>query len=95
MSSDSHTRSSEIPPSFAIEAKEPTGGLAPAYFEAISMGLLENLPSLQSKSAEAVRECVTEAIQTSDFVEVTGPGANSKWKLRKRIELISEALASL
>jgi len=74
---------------------EPTGGLAPAYFEAISMGLLRNVDRLSERSSGVVRECVTNVIQGEAFRDVTGPGANNQWKLNERIRLIEAALAEL
>ena len=73
----------------------PTGGLAPAYFEAIAIGLQRNVDTLSVKSPEAVRQSVTNTIQSQEFGTVTGPGANSTWKLHKRIELVANALAEL
>ena len=39
-------------------------------------------------------EKVTELVQTEAFRAVTGPGANSKEKLRIRIQLATDALLS-
>jgi len=70
----------------------PIGSLAPAYYEAITMGSLNTIDDSERKTAQALRKAVTDAIQTDAFREVTGPGANSKEKLRKRIEILTEAL---
>ncbi|MFH1008957.1 MAG: DUF262 domain-containing protein [Candidatus Latescibacterota bacterium] len=73
----------------------PLGGLAPAYYEAVSIGTLNSLAHVRSKPAEAVRNAVIETVQSEDFRSATGPGANSKHKLGTRIRLICEAFGRL
>ena len=73
----------------------PIGSLAPAYFEAISMAFANTIDASESKDASALRNAVTNAIQSEEFRAVTGPGANSKDKLRKRIEIITQALRAV
>jgi hypothetical protein len=70
----------------------PVGALPPAYFEAITMGINDNLEQLHGKSAAALRAGITNLIQSDPFRLVTGPGANSKEKLRARIRLAGETL---
>jgi hypothetical protein len=70
----------------------PVGALPPAYFEAIAMGINDNLEKVQGKSAVALRAGITSLIQSEPFRLVTGPGANSKEKLRARIRLAGETL---
>ncbi|MCL1532388.1 DUF262 domain-containing protein [Xanthomonas nasturtii] len=68
----------------------PIGGLAPAYFEAIAIGTYEaysnNLIDMKIK----YKDKIVETVQSKEFREVTGPGANSKSKLETRIRLINE-----
>lgn len=71
----------------------PLGSLAPAYFEAITMGILATADRIESREPAELRAAVTRAIQTDAFRDVTGPGANSKAKLRARIDLVTQALA--
>jgi len=71
---------------------EPVGSLAPAYFEAIAMALVKTIDESEQKNATSLRMAVTKAIQSDEFRAVTGPGANSKEKLRRRVEIIKEAL---
>ena len=73
----------------------PLGGLAPAYYEAVSIGTLNSLAQIRNKPPEAVRNAVIQTVQSEDFRSATGPGANSKEKLRTRIRLIGEAFARL
>ncbi|MHB9098107.1 MAG: GmrSD restriction endonuclease domain-containing protein [Syntrophales bacterium] len=73
----------------------PVGGLAPAYYEAVSIGTLNSIAHIRSKSADAVRGAVIQTVQSDDFRAVTGPGANSKEKLRRRVGLVTEAFARL
>lgn len=70
----------------------PIGGLAPAYFEGISIGCLLALPDLNAKSPPAIRRAITALVQGDAFRSVTGPGANSKTKLETRIQLAVDAV---
>lgn len=73
----------------------PLGGLAPAYYEAVSIGIFNSLPNLRNKPTDTVRNAVIQTVQSEDFRRVTGPGANSREKLRTRIRLIEETLARI
>ena len=73
----------------------PVGGLAPAYFEAVSIGVLQAMPHVRGLSKTRVRDCVIDTVQSEAFRGYTGPGANSKEKLRGRISTIKEALERL
>jgi len=70
------------------------GGLAPAYFESISIGCLLSIGDMQAKSAERLRNAITALVQSEAFRAVTGPGANSKTKLETRIQLAAEAIGN-
>jgi len=66
------------------------GRLAPAYFEAVVGGALSNIDAIAKKSPEALKRALAVLLESSDFREVTGPGANTIEKLGKRIQLVSE-----
>jgi hypothetical protein len=70
------------------------GGLAPAYFESISIGCLLTIDDMRAKSAERLRNAITALVQSEAFRAVTGPGANSKTKLELRIQLAAEAIGN-
>jgi hypothetical protein len=70
----------------------PLGGLAPAYFEAVSIASLNTLKHIQGRPAKVVKRAIVDAVQTAAFRRVTGPGANSKEKLKARIRVIQDAL---
>lgn len=72
---------------------DPVGSLPPAYFEAIAIGVHAAYDSIQNTPKASLRTAVTELVQSDTFRNVTGPGANSKEKMRARIQLASEALA--
>lgn len=72
--------------------ENPTGSLPPAYFEAIAIGIQSTYDQIQNKSAASLREKITALVQTDAFRAVTGPGANSKEKLKTRIQLAATAL---
>jgi len=70
----------------------PTGSLPPAYFEAISVAIHKTYNQIENTSADSLRAAITDLVQSTEFRAVTGPGANSKEKLRTRIELASRNL---
>lgn len=69
----------------------PMGGVAPAYFEAVTMAAVMNLDALKAKSPERAVEQLAAAVESADFRAVTGPGANSLPKLQRRIQIVSDA----
>lgn len=71
----------------------PIGGVAPAYFEAVSIGALNSLESLKSKTAENAKKILAETVASESFRDVTGPGANSLPKLERRIEILTQAFS--
>lgn len=70
----------------------PTGALPPAYFEAIAIGVHDNFEQIKAKSRDSLRASITALVQSEPFRLVTGPGANSKEKLKTRIQLAADAL---
>lgn len=72
----------------------PLGSLPPAYFEAIAIGLSNSLATATEKSPDSLRSAVTQLVESPEFRAVTGPGANSKEKLNRRIRLVSDAIES-
>jgi hypothetical protein len=75
-----------------FRGQSPIGGLAPAYFEAISIGCIEQINQLRRKNGERIRAAITKMVQSEEFRGVTGPGSNSKTKLDGRIELAAKAI---
>lgn len=69
-----------------------TGSLPPAYFEGIAIGIYSNFAQIEGKSADSLRTNMTQLVQSEPFRSVTGPGANSKEKLKTRIQLAGAAL---
>jgi len=72
---------------------KPVGGVAPAYFEAVTMAAHNQLSGLASKSTDDAVVALAAAVESSEFRSVTGPGANSLPKLERRIEIVSDAFA--
>jgi hypothetical protein len=72
--------------------KEPVGSLPPAYFEAISIGILNTRDIIREKDPDALRNAITQLVQSENFRSVTGPGANSREKLENRIALATAAM---
>jgi|SRR5208283_3594883 len=73
----------------------PIGALAPAYFEAVTIGTLQSLEKARRVDHEKIRAAIIECVQSDEFRSFTGPGANSREKLEGRIATISSALRSL
>lgn len=72
----------------------PIGGLAPAYFEGISIGCSNVLDVFKTKDPVNARKAITQLVQSEPFRAVTGPGANNRTKLETRISLSSEAITA-
>jgi hypothetical protein len=70
----------------------PVGALAPAYYEAIAIGILSDLEKIKEIPDEQVRQKIIEVVQSEGFRENTGPGANSKEKLQNRISAVRNTL---
>ena len=80
------------------QARESIGKLAPAYFEAVAIGILNaisgNYAHAMTKTAE-IRETVIDSIISEEFKAVTGPGANTQTKLKERIRIIHAAVTQV
>lgn len=69
----------------------PIGGVAPAYYEAVTIGCLQRLDYLESLAADQAKARLAATVESAPFRDVTGPGANSLPKMERRIQLIAEA----
>jgi len=67
--------------------KRALGGLAPAYFDAVTMGTLPILKRLAKASPKSAKVILNEAVghQNAEFRNNVGPGANATPRLYKRI----------
>jgi hypothetical protein len=74
----------------------PVGGLAPAYYEAVSMGFCRNIQSIdllqQESISRKIKEAIIAKIQSDEFRSCTGSGANTQEKLSRRISLMENAV---
>lgn len=63
------------------------GGLAPAYYDAVTMGLLPLVDRLATTPPQAAKAILNDAVghENEDFRENVGPGANAVPRLHKRI----------
>jgi hypothetical protein len=75
--------------------QDPVGGLAPAYFESVTIGTFRNLPGVVGVDSNAFRQAIAATVQGEDFRRATGPGANSREKLESRIATIQSAIEAL
>jgi hypothetical protein len=74
---------------------KPVGGLAPAHFEAISLGVWNSLTQLRGLDATRVRATIIDTVQTDQFKSNVGSGSNSLPKFRGRVAIIEAALSGL
>jgi Protein of unknown function DUF262 len=63
------------------------GGLAPAYYDAVTMGLLPLIDRLKQTDSDVAKRILDEAVghENEDFRENVGPGANAVPRLHRRI----------
>jgi hypothetical protein len=73
----------------------PTGGLAPAHFEAVTLGTWRALHDILDIPRERVRITIIETVQSAPFKETVGPGSNALYKFRERPNVIEDALRGL
>ncbi len=74
---------------------EPTGRLAPAYFEAVVGAVTEEFEAISGINAAALQERLKAAFASDDFINSTGPGANSIPKFNSRIAVVKNYLLAL
>ena len=71
---------------------EPTGRLAPAYFEAVCASILAHLAELAAIDGDVLLERLKHAFDSEEFKNSTGPGANTISKLGQRINVVTRFL---
>lgn len=72
---------------------EPTGRLAPAYYEATACAFSTQYGSILNLAPADVRTRLQKAYSDDRFLESTGPGANTIPKLERRVEVVAEYFA--
>lgn len=73
------------------EEGEATGRLAPAYYEAAVCAFSEREAEIKKMDEAMVIEKLKQAFSSEDFLQSTGPGANTISKLHARIDVVSSA----
>ncbi|KAB1087315.1 DUF262 domain-containing protein [Neorhizobium galegae] len=71
---------------------EPTGRLAPAYFEAVCATVAAHFGELAEIPGGVLIERLMNAFQSEEFKQATGPGANTIPKLHQRIAVVTKHL---
>lgn len=71
---------------------DPTGRLAPAYYEATACAFVTRYDSIQNLDEKEVKTKLQQAYSDERFLASTGPGANTIPKLAQRIEVVTEYL---
>jgi hypothetical protein len=72
---------------------QPTGRLAPAYYEAVVCAFSNNQAAINQMSQEDVKTRLRSAFADEEFMNATGPGANTSQKLEGRIAVVSRYLS--
>lgn len=72
---------------------EPTGRLAPAYYEAVCAAFVSKYHEISEVPSDVILERLKSAFDSPDFKGATGPGANTIPKLHKRIEVVTGYLS--
>lgn len=73
----------------------PIGALAPAYYEAVTVGTFNVLDKIRNIPIDSVKQKIIDTLQSNEFRSYTGSGANKLDKLRGRILTIENALLEL
>ena len=76
-------------------AGRPIGGLAPAYFEGVTVGLTSLVPMLAHVDPDRLQHALATLVESPAFRLITGPGANSKEKLFRRFGLVEDVFLKL
>lgn len=71
----------------------PVGGLAPAYFEAVSVGVSRGIEKFEQLDHLIAYTEITKVFQSQEFRQSVGAGANKRSKLETRVALIEEAIS--
>jgi hypothetical protein len=77
-----------------FRGRTPVGGLAPAYFEAVSIGVAKALAAFEAIEPDVIKPRLVDLVQSEEFRDVTRPGANNRTKLIRRIELVELNIAA-
>lgn len=68
------------------------GRLAPAYFEAVVGALADRFDELFQSEPKVLQQQLSDAFESTEFKEASGPGANSKGKMEQRIKIVRDAI---
>ena len=72
---------------------KPIGGLAPAYFEGVAMGVREAFDNFVQLSPDEAKRRLADTVSGEAFRSVTGPSTNTPPKMRDRIRIVCEAFS--
>ena len=74
---------------------QPTGGLAPAYYEAVVCAFERQLEKAESGDPAKLNLALIRARESDDFKSNVGTGANKRSKLLGRISVLEDAIKSV
>jgi hypothetical protein len=74
------------------DQNEPTGRLAPAYYEAVVATFAQYREQLDEIDSAIIKERLVQAYSSDAFKGATGPGANTIQKLQERIQCVTDYL---
>lgn len=74
------------------DAGQPSGRLAPAYYEATVFAFSHNMAAINQMTPKDVIDRLRAAFSDPEFLAATGPGANTIQKLESRVAVVSRYL---
>ncbi|MBF0135862.1 MAG: DUF262 domain-containing protein [Magnetococcus sp. DMHC-1] len=72
----------------------PIGSLAPAYYEAVSVGVFQCLDFIHKIEEKVVKNAIINKLMSDDFKRNIGPGSSKISSFRERISAIRESIQS-
>jgi hypothetical protein len=78
-----------------FRGQKAIGALAPAYYEAMTLGFFNRLDQIQGLEKPRVRDKIIALVQEDRFRRNVGSGSNSLQKFDGRIAAVEEALSEL
>ena len=75
-----------------LKNEKPVGGLAPAYYEAMTCGFYRQITKVEGSDTDLIRQAVNVARQSEQLRSNVGTGANKRSKLNGRVEVIEIAI---
>lgn len=73
----------------------PIGSVAPAYYEAMTIGVFQTMHLLDRLDLHTVKNSIIKKLESNEFKEHIGPGSNKITNFNERIKAIKNAILSV